>query len=150
MPRAVLITVSALALAAGTLLAAVDGFAPGQAFREKAFNRMSVSLNLTAQQQDQARSIFKEAHKSAQPYTQALRTERKSVREAIQSHASADTVAQLARSEGTTLGNLAAVRADASRQFYAILTPDQRQKALAMRENWIRGFARRANAPTQN
>jgi Spy/CpxP family protein refolding chaperone len=97
------------------------------------FNRISTTLNLTDQQKEQARNIFKTERESTQPARQELREERRDVRAAIQSGKPESQIEALAKNEGPALAKLAAVRADASAKFYALLTPEQQKKLAAMR-----------------
>jgi len=95
-------------------------------------DRISTTLNLTGQQQQEAKTIFKSEREAARPTRQELFTEKKAVREAIQSGKSTAEVQQLAAKEGADLGKLAGMRAEAFAKFYAQLTPDQQQKLVAV------------------
>jgi len=88
-------------------------------------------LNLTAAQQAQEKSIFQGARKSAQPLRQELRQTRQSLRAAIQANSTAQ-IQQLAATEGSELGRLAAIRSTAMAKVYQTLTPDQQQKLNAL------------------
>jgi Spy/CpxP family protein refolding chaperone len=105
--------------------------APGKAAagpRARMHHRMIQALNLTADQKQQAKSIFQAARQTAAP----LRTQMKANRESLAAAVKADNAAQiqqLATAQGSLRGQLLSVRADAMAKFYATLTPDQRAKA---------------------
>jgi Spy/CpxP family protein refolding chaperone len=94
---------------------------------------LSAYLNLTPAQQAQQKSIFQSARQSAQPVRQQLRQTRESFRAAIQANNSGQ-IQQLAKTEGSEMGQLAAIRGTAMAKAYQILTPDQQQKLAALRE----------------
>jgi protein CpxP len=94
---------------------------------------LSNYLNLTPAQQTQAKSIFQGAKQSAQPVRQQLRQTRQSLRAAVQSNNPAQ-IQQLAQTEGSEFGQLAAIRGNAMAQLYQILTPDQQQRLAALRQ----------------
>jgi len=90
-------------------------------------------LNLTTDQQTQAKSIFQAARQSGQPIRQQLQQTRQSLRAAIQANNTAQ-IQQLATTEGNQVGQLAAVRGTAMAKVYQILTPDQQQKLAALQQ----------------
>jgi Spy/CpxP family protein refolding chaperone len=104
---------------------------------------LSSYLNLTPAQQTQAKSIFDGARQSAQPIRQQLRQTRQSLRAAIQANNTAQ-IQQLAQTEGSQFGQLAAIRGNAMAQVYQILTPDQQQKMAQLQQ--ARKAARRAHS----
>ena len=97
---------------------------------------MTTTLGLTAQQQQEAKAIFKSEREAARPVRQELFTEKKAVRDAIQSGKPVADVEKLATNEGPVLGKLAAMRAEAFTRFYAELTPAQQQKVAGMHQQW--------------
>ncbi|HTW67679.1 MAG TPA: Spy/CpxP family protein refolding chaperone [Bryobacteraceae bacterium] len=121
------------ALSAASLFAAPTSFAGHRHGRMGTF--LTNYLNLTASQQAQRKSIFETARQSSQPVRQELRQTRKSLHAAIQSDNTAQ-IQQLAKVEGTEVGQLSAIRADAMAKSYKILTPAQRQKLASLREAW--------------
>ena len=82
-------------------------------------------LGLTDQQQAQAKTIFQNARTSTQPIRTQLKQARTDLRAAIRDGKPVD---QLAASQGTLMGKLAAVRANAAEQFRGLLTTQQIQK----------------------
>jgi Spy/CpxP family protein refolding chaperone len=130
--RILIITLTATALAATGLMAKET--TPGQHRAENRLDRMSTMLNLTAQQKEQAKSIFTAERNAAKPMRDQLNAERKAVREAIESHHSDAEIRQLAKNEAPALGDLAAMRAAGFAKFYAELTPAQQQKLATMHQ----------------
>jgi Spy/CpxP family protein refolding chaperone len=110
-----------------------NGFAQ---HRNQFAQRMSAALNLTPEQQQQAKSIFKSEREAARPIREQLRQERKDVQAAIQARKPLSEVQQLAKREGPALGEMAGMRAAAFAKFYAILTPAQQQKLASIHEQW--------------
>jgi len=88
---------------------------------------MGAALNLTDAQKGQVESIFQTAQQSAQPIRQQLKQTRQSLEAAVKA-GNSDQIQQLSATEGTQLGQLAAIRASAHAQMYKILTPEQQQK----------------------
>ena len=120
------------ALGAASLFAAETSAAAGhRRGRMGAF--LSSYLNLTPAQQAQQNSIWQSARQSAQPVRQQLRQTRQSLRAAIQANNTAQ-IQQLANTEGSEVGQLAAIRGTATAKAYEILTPDQQQQLAKLRQ----------------
>ena len=121
------------ALGAASLFAAetTPGAGPHRHGRTGAF--LSSYLNLTPAQQAQEKSIFQSARQSAHPVRQQLRQTRQQFRAAVQSNNSAQ-IQQLAKAEGSEVGQLAAIRGSAMAKMYQILTPDQQQQLAKLRQ----------------
>lgn len=145
--RNALIFVISSALSAGALMAS-EGASPQnrQRTHEGLLNRIAPTLDLTARQTQDAKAIFKSARDSAGPVRQQLMSERKAVREAVQSGKSPAEVQKLASNEGPALGTLAGIRAEAFAKFYAELTPAQQQKLAAMHHEWREHHAVRSQS----
>jgi protein CpxP len=94
---------------------------------------LSSYLNLTEAQQTQAKAIFHDARQSARPIRQQLQQTRQSLRAAVQANNSAQ-IQQLATTEGSQVGQLAAIRSTAMAKVYQVLTPDQQQKLTALQQ----------------
>ena len=94
---------------------------------------LSSYLNLTPAQQAQQRTIFQNARQTAMPIRRQLKQTRQSLRAAIQANNTAQ-IQQLAQSEGSQVGQLAAIRSTAMAQAYQILTPDQQQQLAKLRQ----------------
>lgn len=120
------------ALGAASLFAAETAAAGGHRHGQMgAF--LSSELGLTAAQQTQAKSIFQDARQSAHPVRQQLKQTRQSLRAAVHSNDTAQ-IQQLAATEGSQVGQLAAIRSTAMAKVYQILTPDQQQKLASLRQ----------------
>lgn len=120
------------ALGAASLFAAPTSPAAGHRHgRMGAF--LSSYLNLTPAQQAQDKSIFQAARQSAQPVRQQLRQTRQSLRAAIQANNTAQ-IQQLAKAEGSQMGELAAIRGTAMAKAYQVLTPEQQHKLAELRQ----------------
>jgi Spy/CpxP family protein refolding chaperone len=104
---------------------------------------LSAYLNLTPAQQAQQKSIFQGARQSGHPVRQELRQTRQSFRAAVQANNVAQ-IQQLAKAEGSEVGQLAAIRGEAMAKVYQILTPDQQQKLAQLRK--ARAAARHAHS----
>ena len=88
---------------------------------------MAAALNLTDAQKSQMKSIFQEARQSSQPIRQQLRQTRQSLNAAVQA-GNSDQIQQLSATEGTQMGQLAAIHASARAKMFKMLTPEQQQK----------------------
>jgi len=99
--------------------------APAKAHSRK---EMLQSLDLTAAQKQQARSIFRSTRQTMQPLAQQLRQDRQSLKAAVQAGDSAQ-IQQLSTVMGTLHGQMLGARSAGMAQFYALLTPDQKAKA---------------------
>jgi Spy/CpxP family protein refolding chaperone len=120
------------ALGAVSLLAAETAPAGGHRHgRMGAF--LSSYLNLTPAQQAQQKSIFESARQSSQPVRQQLRQTRHSLRAAVQANNAAQ-IQQLASTEGSEVGQLAAIRGTARARAYQVLTPDQQQQLAKLEQ----------------
>jgi periplasmic protein CpxP/Spy len=97
---------------------------------------MAQALNLTDSQKERARMIFEHARQSAQPIRQEVRQNREKLTAASKAANSEDEIRKLADEQGRLLGQLVAIRTEASAKFYQLLTPEQRVKADQMREQF--------------
>jgi len=126
------IAILGTSLGATSLFAAQTSPASGHRHgRHGAF--LSAYLNLTAAQKAQQKSIFQEARQSAQPVRQQLRETRESLRAAVQAN-NTEQIQQLAKTEGSELGQLMAIRSTAMAKVHQILTPEQQQKLAALEQ----------------
>jgi len=100
---------------------------------ERHFKRMAQELGLTDQQKSQAKTLFEGSRAENKPMFQALMTAKRQLRTLVQS-GSADEAAiraQAAKVAGAE-ADLAVKRAQGTKQFLALLTPDQVTKYQAM------------------
>lgn len=123
-------------LGAASLFAASTSPASGPGYghrhgRMGAF--LSSYLNLTPAQQSQEKAIFQSARQSAMPVRHQLRQTRQELRTAIQANNTAQ-IQQLAKAEGSEVGQLSAIRGGAMAKAYQILTLEQQQQLAKLRQ----------------
>ena len=116
------------ALATGSMFAQAGPRGHGQGLA-----KLTSALNLTPDQQNQTKAIFQESRQSSKQVRQQLRQTRKDMQAAITS-GNTDQINQLAATQGGEMGQLSAIRATAVSKMFKILTPDQQQKFLSMRQ----------------
>jgi Spy/CpxP family protein refolding chaperone len=104
---------------------------PTERHQHQRANAMASQLNLTDAQKSQMQSIFQEARQSAQPVRQQLKQTRESLNAAVKA-GNSDQIQQLAATEGTEIGQMAAIRASAHAKMFKMLTPEQQQKFSAL------------------
>lgn len=97
-------------------------------------DHLAQALNLTDSQKQEARTIFQQARESARPVRQELRQNRNALTAAAKVAKTNAEIEQLANNRGRLLGQLVAIRTEASAKFYQILTPEQRAKADQMHQ----------------
>lgn len=128
-------------LAAGMVFAQTSSTAPapqgnGTAHvnrRAAARHRMMQALNLTESQKQQAKTIFEQARKSAQPVVQELMQNREALAAAVKADDTAG-IQQLAAKQGQLRGQMLSAHAEAMAKFYQTLTPAQKAKAEQIRQ----------------
>jgi protein CpxP len=126
--------------------------AGGRGMHGKRFESMVARLNLTENQQQQAKTIFESARASSKPLMDQLRQLKLDLREAAKANRPAAEIEALAAKQADLRGQLTAIHTQAFASFYATLTPEQIEKAEQLRtkrKNWHgrRGGADRS-APT--
>ena len=127
-------------------LLAVTTLAAGMAFAQNATaggrarpmaralrQRVLRQLNLTPEQQQQAKGILQQAKTDAEPLRQELKQNRQAMSQAIQGGADESQIRQLAATQGTILGQIVAVRSQARARWNGLLTPEQKAKAAQVR-----------------
>jgi Spy/CpxP family protein refolding chaperone len=100
---------------------------------QKRMRVMKTVLNLTPAQVGQARAIFREANLSVKPLRQQLQETRKQIHTAVLA-GDERQIQQLAATEGSQQGQIAAIRATSMSKVYKMLTPEQQQKFTALQE----------------
>jgi Spy/CpxP family protein refolding chaperone len=85
-------------------------------------------LDLTADQQTQAREIFQAGAQSTRPLTQQMRDARRQLRQDAKNGASQDVINKDSAALGPLTTQIAAARAETFQKFYGILTADQKAK----------------------
>ena len=116
-------------LAGGALLASTAGAQTPVKVRKQLLQ----SLDLTAAQKQQAKTIAQNTRQQVQPVAQQLKQDRESLEAAIKAGDSAQ-IQQLSAAMGTLRGQVLALRSTGRSQFYALLTPDQKAKAAAFEQ----------------
>ncbi len=94
--------------------------------------RLVRQLNLTPDQKTQAKAIFEAGRTDAKPVAFQLKQAREALANAVKSGAPDAQIDQLSTAVGPLASQLAAIRAKTLAKFYAILTPDQKDKASAI------------------
>lgn len=100
--------------------------------------RMARYLQLTPEQRTELKTIHQEAYTASKPYADQLKAACTEIETMVKSGATPDAVA--ARAEALSASNqaaiqkLAGIHASAAAKAYAVLTPEQRQKAATIRE----------------
>jgi Spy/CpxP family protein refolding chaperone len=148
MKRRLTVIGAIVALGAGMLLAQTTATAPKGAGRARGVRtlvrkRLVQALDLTPDQQQQAKTIMQGARQTAQPLAQQLKQDRAALTAAIQAGDSAK-IQQLSTDMGGLRGRMLAVRSDAMSKLYAILTPDQKAKAAEFRQKARQVFGKQA------
>jgi periplasmic protein CpxP/Spy len=136
-----LIGLAGLGALAGVLIVGQNtGQAPaGHAPRHGQFlNHMAANLNLTADQQAQAKQVMAGARQEAAPLRQQMKQNREALAAAIKSGNDAQ-IDQIAKAQAPVMAQLAAIRAHAFEKIYATLTPEQKAKADTMRQQFHAG-----------
>ncbi|MGA2598754.1 MAG: Spy/CpxP family protein refolding chaperone [Bryobacteraceae bacterium] len=95
--------------------------------------RMAAYLNLTPDQQAQAKAIRAQAREAAAPIREQLKQSRQALQAAIKSGNDAQ-IDQITQAQAPLMAQAAAIRAHAFEKFYATLTPDQKAKADSMHQ----------------
>jgi Spy/CpxP family protein refolding chaperone len=126
--KKVLIVVAAVVALGATVVAQ----APRFHHRARMHAFIARQLDLTEAQKAEAKEIFKEARESAKPLVAQLREGHK----AIKAGTSELELEQLASEQGTLVGKVAGIYAKAFSKFYASLTPEQKQKADKLHEQF--------------
>ena len=87
------------------------------------------ALDLTAAQKQQARTILQATRQQVQPLAAQLKQDRQTLSAAIQAGDTAK-IPQISTAMGILQGQVLAIRSAGKAQFYALLTPDQKSKAV--------------------
>jgi Spy/CpxP family protein refolding chaperone len=121
--------------AAGLLLAQGTGTPPGTgrgAGLANRLDRIATQLSLTPDQKTQVSSIAQNAFSQAQPLVRQMRQNHQAIEQLVKGGTTANFDQQLqtlANSQGSLTAQLSVIRAKALAQAWALLTPDQQQKA---------------------
>ncbi len=96
--------------------------------------RLTKELNLTVDQQNQAKNIFADARTHQQQFAPRLRAERQEMAAAIKSDNEAQ-IDQITQRSARLNAEARAIHAKAMAKFYTVLTPDQKAKFDSMKAN---------------
>lgn len=125
-------------LAAGGAVAFGGGFGPGNDGRPgpdperhaRKLEMMSVVLDLSESQKAQIEEVFKAGFEAAEPYHEQMRQAREQIRDLVTSGSYDEAkVRELAQKVSSAEVELMVAKARTHSQVYALLTPEQRQKA---------------------
>jgi len=90
-------------------------------------DRLAADLNLTDSQKQQAQSIFSAARQSAEPVHTQLKAQRQALTAAVKSGSEAE-IDRVSNSLAPLMAQTTAIHTKAFAKFYAILTPEQKDK----------------------
>jgi periplasmic protein CpxP/Spy len=130
-----MVTAGVLALAAGLSAAVTEAVAQnhGKHGREgKMLQRMTEQLNLTDAQQGQIKTILQTEKAKIQPLRQQLHQNRMAQTGAVTGTFDETQVRSFASKQAQIMTDLTVERERTKSQIYAVLTPDQRQKAQTL------------------
>ncbi|PYT14734.1 MAG: hypothetical protein DMG59_16310 [Acidobacteria bacterium] len=88
---------------------------------------LTADLNLTADQQSQAKAIFQDHGAQSKDLAAKLRDQRAALTAAVKS-GSTDQIDKITQDMSGLQAQMAAIRAKSLAKFYALLTPDQKAK----------------------
>lgn len=130
------LTYAAVLLAAATLLPAQmrgpAGSPPDpEKFAQMRAERLAQMLSLTEAQKSQALKIFTDAQTAAERYRQEMQTAREALQSAIRTNNVA-AIERAARDIGAATAEISSIDARAEAAFYALLTPEQKEKYDSM------------------
>lgn len=131
------VTAIILAIAAGvggTVLAQGPGpgFGRGHGHGGWMLGRMSKELNLTADQQTQIKSIMQTERSKTQPLMQQMRQNEQAQNATINGNFDEAQARAFAQKQTQIMNDLIVEKQRTKSQIYAVLTPEQRQKALQL------------------
>jgi periplasmic protein CpxP/Spy len=139
-----------LALAAGLSVAVTEAVAQNHTKhgREgRMLQRMTEQLNLTEAQQAQIKTILQTQKSKTQPLRQQLRQNRLAQTGAVTGTFDEAQVRSFASKHAQIMTDLTVEKERTKSQIYAVLTPDQRQKAQAMMQQHRQQHMRKHSAP---
>lgn len=129
-----IVTAIVLAVAAGLASAVAQVTHSGRHSRHSGWmlRRMAAELNLTEAQQAQIKNILQAEKAKTQPLRQQLRQNRLAQTSNTTAAFDEAQVRAFADKQAQLMSDLTVERERAKSQIFAVLTPDQRQKALAL------------------
>jgi protein CpxP len=135
-----IVTALVLALAAGLTAAVAQGAGPHHHHSGWMLRRMTRELNLTDAQKTQIKGILQAQKAKTQPLREQLRQSRLSQNNSTAGTFDEAQARAFANQQAQIMSNLIVERERTKSQIFAVLTPDQRQKAQQlMQEHRQRG-----------
>lgn len=128
----ILIRLAGLGALAGGLIFAQNTAGP-TARRGHFVQRIVNYLNLTPDQQAQAKQIMAGVRQEAAPLREQMKQNREALANAIKTGNDAQ-IDQITKAQAPVMAQLAAIRAHGFEKIYAMLTPEQKTKADNMRQ----------------
>lgn len=141
---------------AGTVLAQGPGREFGHGGRHGGWmlRHMTKELNLTADQQTQIKSIMQAERSKTQPLMQQLRQNEQAQNATITGNFDEEQARTFAGKQTQIMSDLIVERQRAKSQIYAVLTPEQRQKAQQLmqehqqkRQQWMQKHSQPQQQP---
>lgn len=148
--RFFMVTAVVLALAAGLSAAVTAALAQnhGKHGRDgRMLQRMTEQLNLTDAQQAQIKTILQTEKTKIQPLRQQLRQNRLAQTSVVTGTFDEAQVRSFAAKQAQIMTDLTVERERTKSQIYAVLTPDQRQKAQALMQQHRQHHMHKHSAP---
>lgn len=112
------------------------GAGAGAAARQRPHRGMVLiarMLDLTEEQKAQVQAIVKDARAQAAALAPQLKEQRQAIQDAVTSNPSDSTIRNLADKQGELISQLTVIRIKSMVKFFAILTPEQKEKAMDLR-----------------
>lgn len=138
--KRIVAALAVVTIAAGIVLAQNPAPAPegkGPRGKHNRMERIANYLELTPAQREQAKAIWQQARQESKPYVDQLREARKALAQAIKANQPESELQRLGEAQGVAMGKLAGIRAKAAADVYALLTPEQKQKADKLHEKFM-------------
>jgi Spy/CpxP family protein refolding chaperone len=122
-----------MAVAQTTTTTAPAAAGKALALKAKVRRQLTQALDLTGAQKQQAKAILQATRQQAQPLAQPLKQSRQSLSAAIQAGDTAG-IQQISTAMGNLQGQVLAIRPAGKAQLYALLTPEQKAKAMEFQQ----------------
>lgn len=145
-----IVTAIMLALAAGLAFAAEQ--TGGRMFghhRGGMLRHMAKELNLTDAQQSQIKTIMSQSRSKIQPLTQQLRQNEQAQTASINGNFDETQARAFANKQAQIMSDLIVEKQRVKSQIYAVLTPEQRQKALQLLQQREEHMQKKSEAAPQ-
>ncbi len=144
-----IVTAIVLALAAGLTASAMGQHGGGFGRHGGMLKRMTRELNLTDAQQTQIKSIMIAEKTKIQPLRQQLRQNEQAENASINGTFDQAQATAFAGKQSQIMSDLIVEKERTKSQIYAVLTPDQRQKALQLMQEHQQGGEKHRQTKSQ-